>query len=133
MRQYLATGGAESPALIYDPVDKNNVVVEYDDANNGGLDYSDFEDVEEPDLTQIESEDQIKDILLNDEGFATYLTHLDDSLTKESGVDHLQPRPAVPPPVLAVPAPAPAQSGMETLEQLFQPSDTPQVCNNSNC
>ena len=129
MRQYLATGGAESPALVYDP-HKNSVVGEYDGTNNGGLDYSDFEDVEEveqPDLTQIESEDQIKDILLNDEGFATYLTHLDDSLT-ESGVDHLQPRPAVPPPVLAVPAPAPAQSGMETLEQLFQPSDTPQVC-----
>ena len=32
-------------------------------------------------LTEIASEDQIKDILLNDEGFASYLSHLDDSLS----------------------------------------------------
>ena len=38
-------------------------------------------------LTEIASEDQIKDILLNDEGFASYLSHLDDSLSGSQGFE----------------------------------------------
>jgi len=54
-------------------------------------------------LTEIASEDQIKDILLNDEGFASYLSHLDDSLSGSQGFEDGPNQPAVP--VLSVPAP----------------------------
>ena len=126
LQQYLAASADDKsgdvPSLLYDP-ENNAVVLEYETTTGATTTTASTSDSKPEASTEasttaanndnvvIDSEDQIKDILLHDEGFATYLTHLDDSLL--SSFENTIPEER-------------KVEGEVTLDQVFQPSAQPE-------